>query len=185
MSTPLHPDDDPGWRAVFGGGSGGRLSALRLVFAAVVVGVVTLGIVVLILEMSGAGVGTSAGGVAPGVLVAIVIVIGTGALVGGELVGRRPLDCSSDAALVNSYNLRFFLRIAVAEVPALVGFLGYVLSGGVELFLAGAAFSLVALYRAAPTVGRVAAETERLRTGGCGRNLVLALRTAAPSARRG
>src|SRR5690606_22330902 len=113
------------------------------------------------------------------VLAVVVAAAGAGVLATGELVGRRQLDCSSDPALANSYSSRFFVRLALAETPGLLGFAGYVAVGRVELYLVGAAFALVGLSRAAPTVRRLAAETERLRGEGCGRDLRRALRAAA------
>lgn len=174
MTAPVHPDADPGWRPLLAGRIAGRLAALRLVFAAVVMGVLLLGVVVAVLERSDDGEPTGSP-----VLAVVVAAAGAGVLATGELVGRRQLDCSSDPALANSYSSRFFVRLALAETPALLGFAGYVAVGRVELYLVGAAFALVGLSRAAPTVRRLAAETERLRGEGCGRDLRRALRAAA------
>lgn len=179
MTSPLRPSDDPGWRGVFGGG-GGRLSVLRLILCAVTFGVLALVAVVAVLEASDGADGSAS--IDAGAAVVGVIVVGVAALAIGEVIGRRQLDCSTDAALANSYSSRFFLRMAVAELPSLIGLAAYFMSRSVEPFAIGVLFSLVALQRSAPTVKRVAAETDRLQTGGCGRNLVLVLRSAAPAA---
>ena len=51
-------------------------------------------------------------------------------------VWGRPLDCGSDAALAASYRTRFFLRIALA----LLGFVGFLLTGNPAVYPIGAAF---------------------------------------------
>lgn len=174
MNVPVRPDADPGWKPLLAGQVAGRLSALRLVFAAVVIGVLILAAVALVLDRSGDREPSGGSGT-----VLLVAAVGAMALGVGEVVGRRRLDCGSDAALANSYTARSFLRMAVAESPALVGFAGALVWARLDVFLAGAAFALVALFRAAPTVGRVASETERLRSEGCGRDLRGALQSAS------
>ncbi len=65
---------------------------------------------------------------------------------------RRPLDCTDSGALAGSYfSRRFFIRLALSEVPALVGFVGFLLTTEPWLYPLGAAFSAVGFARTAPT----------------------------------
>jgi nitrate reductase NapE component len=132
-------------------------------FAEMVVGIAVLGALFL---------GGAPDHAAPG-LVAVC-----GAAMAAPFLGRlarRPLDCSSDVALAESYRTRFFLRAAFANVPALAGFLVGSAGGPVWLFGLGVAIALAALFVDAPTRSHLAREDAALRARGCGRSLVAAL----------
>ncbi|MGH2530412.1 MAG: hypothetical protein ACRDH0_13915 [Actinomycetota bacterium] len=72
---------------------------------------------------------------------------------------RRPLDTTSLKALVASYRGMFYLDIGVAEVPVLVGFAGFFLTGELSVYLLGMALGLLALALVAPTRAQHPAET--------------------------
>jgi hypothetical protein len=88
---------------------------------------------------------------------------------------RRPLDCTSDANLASTYRTRFFLRVALGNVPALVAFVASFAAGEYLLYLLGCAFSVVALVYAAPSKKNIAADQSDLVRGGCARSLLAAL----------
>jgi hypothetical protein len=94
-------------------------------------------------------------------------------------VWGRPLDCGSDAALAASYRTRFFLRIALA----LLGFVGFLLTGNPAVYPIGAAFTVVGFARLAPTAGNLARDQQELGRTGCPRRLVAALREVPPPPR--
>ncbi|MGZ4677746.1 MAG: hypothetical protein ACXV8Y_14540 [Acidimicrobiia bacterium] len=140
-------------------------------FVQMVVGIAVIGTVVL---------GGARGGAAPA-LVGLC-----GALMLAPLAGRlvrRPLDCSSDHALVDTYRTRFFLRSAFANLPTLAGFVAFVAGGPLWLFGLGVVISLGALVVDAPTRGNLVREDAALRAAGCGRSLTPALATGGAPAR--
>jgi hypothetical protein len=91
---------------------------------------------------------------------------------------ERPLDCSDEAALLVGYRTRFFLRVAVAEAPALVGFVGSFLSGEAWMYPLGALFAAVGFVRLAPTRRNLERDQEELNQRGCGLSLTNLLITA-------
>lgn len=98
--------------------------------------------------------------------------------------GRRlepPLRCDDDAALAESYRSRFFLRVAFAQSPALVGFVGFFLTYAWWPYPVGLAIAAIGLRRAAPTPAALVAEQDELALHGCPRSLVGALRRTRPS----
>lgn len=85
------------------------------------------------------------------------------------------LDCSDDAALAASYGTRFFARVAFANAPALVAFVGSVLTGEVWLYAPGLAFAAIGHVQLVPTRGNLRRDQEGLNRARCGRSLVSAL----------
>ena len=112
-------------------------------------------------------------------LTAVVLVaLGLGCISAADAFGRRPLDCSDDAHLRADFHSRFFLRVALSEVAALVAFAAVFVVGGWWLYWIGAVFTLVGLARAAPTVSNLSESQLRLNEAGCSRSLVELLRRA-------
>lgn len=173
-------DDDPGWplspmllvpglgvRLAQRRAAGDGLVLLRLVFVMFVFALVMFGVVLLFVDLSE--------GSSVGLFAAVVVADGTGSTIVASM-HRRPLDCSSEAALADSYRTRFFLRIALAESAALLGFVGVFLTGARWLYLLAVMFTAVGFARAAPTRRALQREGDELAMLGCGRSLVAALR---------
>jgi hypothetical protein len=178
-------DDDPGWRragldplalllpgravrrAV--GDEGNPLLLLRRIFATFALMVAAVGVVAVVVTTWG-DVGADA--TADPALAAVAIaVVGTACLFGPRVVNPR-LDCEN---LVETYRRRFFLRLAFAELPALLAFVGVIFTGEAWLYLVGLVPTVVGFARAAPTAARLAADQEALAGEGCGRSLLHAL----------
>ncbi len=197
MDQPSDPDADPGWRQALRGAAWimvpgvalhrhrrrveqrriEPLAGLRSIFVAFSVALLLVGVVVVILwgasDLGEDGLSPTAVGVAVGA-------IGVATLAAPK-VADRPLDCADDQSLVRSYTTRFFLRVAFGESAALVGFVGFILCGNPLVYFVGLALTAVGFWQAAPTARNLAEDQERLRAAGCGRSLVVALRTAPPS----
>jgi hypothetical protein len=106
--------------------------------------------------------------------VAAAIAVVAGLLCAGvaRYFGRRSLPCGSLAA---TYRTRFFLFIAFAEAPALIGFVLYFLAGSLLSYALGFLIAMSGLAYAAPTRRRLAQDQARLNRDGCGRSLIRAL----------
>lgn len=140
---------------------------LRILMSSFVLAVVVICVVSYLLRSTDGDDGSA------GLAVGIVAAVG----VGGLAVGRSivPLDCSSDQALVATYRARFFVRVAMAEAPTLVGFVVAFALGPWWVTLVGGAFSLVGFALAAPTAANLRRDEEVLRQRGCERWLTEAL----------
>lgn len=86
------------------------------------------------------------------------------------------LDGTDGAALAAAYRSRFFFWIAIAELSAVLGFVGAMTIGGILLYVAGATPSAIGFLRAAPTVTHLARDQAALQSQGCSISLVTALR---------
>lgn len=189
-------DDDPGWKldirtvvtAALPGfqalqqhrarsGKADVLLAIRRVFVSVCVALVLISVTLLVFVDPG---GQPPGGndldVAP--VVVGLTVLGAAAQVVPRVI-RRPFDCSSDAALAVRYRTTFFLGLAFAETPALLGFVGSFLTRTTWMYLVGLPWTIVGLVTIAPTRGRIQRDQDELRLSGCGRSLIAALRGPA------
>lgn len=192
--TGKRGDDDPGWRPALGGlawglvpglairrarrSGGDALLVLRGLFLSFCAAVVLVGVVVVILS-AGEGLDGSADGTTVGIGVALA-----GLVLLVASAWRRPLDGSSDAALAESYRRRFFLRMALAEAAALLGFAGFILSGNPAVYALGAAFTAIGFVLMAPTAGNLARDEEAVRArSGTGHSIVRALRATPPLGR--
>jgi hypothetical protein len=165
----------PGVSMLFAQRRAGRvhgLVLLRTVFLSFVSALILVGLVVFILDATSGSVAAGAQELA----VAVIVLVGVTGIVVSNLIERRPLDCESDQALAESYRKSFFLRIALAELAALVAFVAYFVAGGVWLYFLGGAFSAVGFARLAPTAGHLARYQEDLARAGCPRSLSGALR---------
>lgn len=99
-----------------------------------------------------------------GVAAVIVAAVGLVCVLAGPSVGR--LDGSADEIALASYRTRFFLRLAVGEVPTLVGFALSFLAGSIVPYLVGLPFAALGYWRAAPTADRIQADVEALQAQG-------------------
>lgn len=141
-----------------GGGPDARAVLMRLWlgYTAAVVLVAVVGLAVA---------GTAAGdGDVPAGWVALAVLLAPA--VAYPAVARRPLTATEPAALAAEHRLRFFLGVALAESPALFGFVGLFLTGARWVLLVGVAVSVLLLAWHAPTERAVAREDERLRARG-------------------
>ncbi len=185
MSAPA-PQGDPGWPFgptllrslipgylhlfVRGRGLGpDGLVALRAVWLSLTWAVVLMGIVVIVVVPDGQ---TSPSLPWP----TLVPVAGAASWAAAGALARLRLDCMDSARLAASYRARFFLRLAVSEVAALLGFVGAFVASRWWLYWLGAAFTLTVFVRAAPTQERLAADQQALAAQGCPYDLVEALR---------
>ena len=159
-------DQDPGW-AMRSGPDG--LVTLRYVFAAFVVAVLVIAAPAVILRDRAVGV------TSPALSVLIIAVAGVAALGAQRLIAPR-LDCTTEETLAATYRSRFFLRLALAESPALIAFAVAISLGPWWVYFVGLAFALVGLWYAAPTKGRLNHDQRQLDNGGCAHRLVPAIR---------
>jgi hypothetical protein len=191
MTSPREPDDDPRWFSIrslawallpaFGtrrahdAGAASALQLLRQVFVSFVMALVLIGVVTAVIA-SGP---SESDGPSASVVAAAVAALGVISLIVPRLF-ERPLDCTTDAALVTGYRTRFFLRIAIAEAAALLGFVGALVAGEAWIYALGAAFTAVGFARLAPSRRNLDREQEALNLQGCGRSLLSLLLTAGP-----
>jgi hypothetical protein len=122
--------------------------------------------------------GQTGGSVAIQWLVLGAVAVGA---VGLRTWARRPLDCSSDAALVVGYQTRFFIRSAAANAVGLVGFVVRQLGPSVWPTVVGVAVAVVLLVVDAPTHAALEREDAHLAEHGCGRSLAAVLALGLPT----
>jgi hypothetical protein len=179
--------DDPGWRGSLVGlfilipgislvlaqrraGQVDGLVLIRTLYLSFVASLAAIGGVVLVIL----GVTSRSEGAATAAV--LVVLVGLVSVLGSRLLGDRPLDCQSEQALAESYRKSFFLRIALAELVALVAFAASFVVDAGWLYLLGGAFSAVGFAWLAPTAGHLARRQEDLRLGGCAHSLRDAIR---------
>jgi hypothetical protein len=132
--------------------------------------------IAVVAEIVPLGHGVGGGiGVSTGLLALAVGMLGVLSLVGSRAV-EKPLDASSDSALLGTYRTRFFMRLAFSEAPALFGFVAFILSGASWLYLVGGVFSVIGLWITAPTAGNLARDQDALSGAGFPKSLVATLR---------
>lgn len=150
------------------------LTGLRTLFLSFVIALAHIAAVVFILH----GTKFSHRPIAGTYGAAAVAVLGAYGLLAPRLVERQTrLDCTDDRTLATTYVNRFFLRLAFSEAPALVGFVGFILTSNPAVYLIGVAFAYVGFNRLAPTARHLDQDQQRLSEAGCGRSLVRALAT--------
>lgn len=164
-----------GMQRAMAGGNGSTLLVLRALFTSYVVALVVFGVVLAVI----AG-GMEPGGTSTPAVTAGITAIGALSIVLPRLV-ERPLDCSSEGALLGGYRTRFFLRLAFADAAALVGFVGAILTGEAWLYLVGVPFAAVGFVRLAPTTRNIDRDQDVLNQQGCGLSLVHLLVTTRPA----
>ena len=93
---------------------------------------------------------------------------------------HRPLDCTSDLTLAGTYRVRFFLRIALAELPALAGFAATLVVHTWWIYPVGVAVSVPGFVRAAPSARNLAKDQAELEASGCSLSVIAALANPPP-----
>jgi hypothetical protein len=186
-------DDDPGWTFRWSSillvlvpqlairrlarGNTDPLVALRSLFLSFCAAIFAISIVALVLG------DITKGSVPSGVAIVLVVVAGCISLL-AQRYFSRPLDCTSLGSLAASYRTRFFVRLALSDAAALVGFMFDIAVGPWWVYFIGAGFAVVGLWRLAPTRGHLAQDQASLSSTGCRWSLTEALRTpssAGPS----
>lgn len=178
--------DDPGWRkavAMLPGmmipgvaivraqrtaGTDG-LVVLRSLYLSFVTAIVLIGVVVLLIGDLSDGTSRPALGLG-------LVVVAAAVSVGAQAVVPGGLDGSTDQSLGDSYRTRFFLRIALSEAIALVGFVVGLAVGPWWAYFVGGMLALVSLARIAPSRRNLAADQDALSLRGSTRSLVEVLR---------
>lgn len=186
VMEPQHPGADPGWRPALLSvvpGVGARaaqshptseLLVVRMLFLAFAAAIGLFGFVLTQLGLS-----STTASLSPGKAMTIVGAVGIGALVLGPSI-ERPLDCASAGRLVETWRTRFFVRLAIGETPALVGFAAAFISGRVSAYFVGASATAVMFVRAAPSARNIARDQQELYIRGCQQSLYTALATSQP-----
>lgn len=141
----------------------GELATLRQLFLQFCVAFALIGVVAFML-------GNDEQRWDPAISVGLIVIVGLASLLGDRFVARR-LDCTSDGSLVDSYRTRFFLRVAIAEIPALAAFGLSVGAAPWWVYFVGLPFSAFSLVRLAPTARNVERDEQLLRARGCHRPL--------------
>jgi hypothetical protein len=192
MTDPID-DGDPGWGGFLPGllalvpgglqylqrrsGPSGRNPLVMLcgMFTAFAFALVMVGVVVVLVA------GDLSDDPLPAAAVAVgVAAVGAFSLVAARFVDR-PLDCSSDLALVGTYRTRFFLRLMFADTAALIGFVGVIMCDEAWIYAVGLPFAAVGFLRAAPSRGNIERDQEVFTSAGCGRSLSAALQNPEPA----
>lgn len=170
-TDPFRLRDDPGWRPGRTGGRPDGLVALRLLFAQMSLALLVIGVIVGILASDPERFGNRSSGLAA----LVVAVLGLAALGGARVLPLR-LDCSDELALSRSWRSRFLARMAVSEVPAFAGFVGFTLTGAPWLYALGLAFTALGFAVSGPMHANLVRDQEQLALEGCDLALVPALR---------
>ena len=164
------PLDDAPRRA----GVGTLLQTLRLVLISFIVALLAIGVVVAVIAE---GVDADSGRISSTVAAGGIMAFGLASLVLVRLIEPR-LDCTSDSSLIVSYRNRFFLRVALAEAVALLGFAAVFLTGDAWLYPLGGAITAIGFLRLAPTERNLERDQDTLNEQGCGRSLRAVLGSA-------
>jgi F0F1-type ATP synthase membrane subunit c/vacuolar-type H+-ATPase subunit K len=177
-------DEDPGWRLnwrvlipvqlqmqTLRKKRGDALLVLRNIYFQFVLSMVLFGVVIpFVLPFRGHGqVGAWA-------IALVALGVATSLL---SRVFERPVSCDS---LADSFRIRMFVRVALAETAAVLGFAFAFTAPAGWLYYLGALLSIPGLVRAAPTREALVRDQQELTAQGCNRSLVAALRrpTAEP-----
>lgn len=147
------------------------LVLLRSLFIGFASSMVVFAIVVTLLDPPAPDTTTSAwAAVGLAVYGLLVIFVGIPAL-------ERPLACESLAA---QFRTRFFLRIALSETVALLGFVLVFIVGPAWIYYVGAGVALFGFALYAPTEQSLMRDQSDLHSRGCDHSLIAALRRPQP-----
>lgn len=162
---------DPGWKAAFAPKDG--LARLRFMTVFVIAIAVLFTVGALISKLIGSV--DRDGGTTAAIVVGVT---GLLALVVQFLVMRR-IDlttATSEGNLSELYNKRFFLGLAVAEIPALVGFVAFISTDNWFATLIGTLFTVDSALRIRPTFRALVADQRLITESGSELDLITALR---------
>ncbi|MEQ8841708.1 MAG: hypothetical protein RIB98_12070 [Acidimicrobiales bacterium] len=178
------PNSDPGWgdalkrvpaalvptrgmRMAAGGTNG--LTIMRLVWITFVASMLLIGVAVFAIDRA------LPGGGADGRVVAMVVA-GLGVFAQVAAIRFVPAITGTTMPAVRATAQRaFFLRIAFAEPAALLGFLGFVLSGNAAVYVVGFVVGMAGMADAAPTASWIADGQKELQASGSDVELLAAL----------
>ena len=177
--------EDPGWRRAAGGvwflmipTKGARMALkstnslllMRQLWVTFLAAVTFLWVPVLVIHFSG-GLAANVDG---RLMAAVVVGVGVfGQLLAGTIVA--PVSGPTEEAARRSFQRSLLVRIALGEIGALVGFVGFLLSGNPLVYLAGYVVTLAGMFDAAPTVAKIDRSQRQLIESGSGVNLLGAL----------
>lgn len=184
--------DDPGWSGVWPSALWGLIpmiglhhvrrtrgiEPLRATFVAYMAGVVLFAIPLAFVALHHASGATTTA------CVGAVLVAGVVCIAAITMFQRRPLDASSPATLADTFRSNFFLKLALAEFIALVGFTLTFVSGRFVVYPVAVALSLVAFAVAAPTRADITRRQHEIGVSGSPLDLLQVLQTE-PWKRRG
>jgi hypothetical protein len=150
-------------------GSTDGLTVMRMAWVTFTVSMVVIGVLVAVIDA------VLPGGGVDGRLVAAVV-IGLGVFAQVLSTKFVPAVSGSTMPMARATAQRaFFIRVAFAEPAALVGFLGFVVSGNVAVYAGGFIVGLAGMYDAAPTTAWIARGQEQLSDSGSDVELLDAL----------
>ena len=112
-----------------------------------------------------------------------IVVIGIACLIAARLL-ERPLDGTDGPSLLASFRRRFFLWVAVGEVPLFIGMAAVAATHRFWIYLVGAVFAVVGYVRIAPTTRRLAHDQAQLDRSGASVSLLNVLAAMPTQARR-
>ena len=136
------------------------LTAMRVLWLTFIAAMALVGLVVVVIDQIAPGGGAD-GRVVGAVVVALGVLI---QLVSVKFVPE--VAGSTMHAVRETAQRAFFTRVAFAEPAALIGFMGFVLSGNVAVYVAGAVIGLAGMYDAAPNSRWIAQSQQALRASG-------------------
>jgi len=167
--------EDPGWGPALKGaafvlvpGLGARrmmrgtnaLTVMRQLWITFVTATLLIGVLVMVVNASLEGGGAD-GRVVAGVIAALGVI--------SQLVGANflpAIDGRTQAEVQEAAQKHFFLRVALAEPAALLGFLGFVLSANPAVYALGAVVSLAGMLDARPSTRWLDRGQQQLRESG-------------------
>lgn len=178
---------DPGWGPALGQAlrrlvpvrrfEGGTLILLRTLFLAFLIAPAFILLLLLFIGESEPGFSTT---LALAILIAIAAV--NTSIIG--VIRNLPLKGSSAAEIAGGYRSTMFIRVALAEMIALVGFVLFFVTGSLTTYLAGYLLSLAGYAMSAPTAGDIARYQEGLNSRGVSVDLLGTLTGGPPPGAR-
>jgi len=160
------------------------LVVTRAIFLSFVLALALIGVVVAILtnfSKLGRGPNSLHTPAAVGFGVGVAVVGLGGQLLSARIGGRLPVESTmTPSQIAGAYRVRFFLRVAFSEAAALVGFVGFIVTGRWWQYLIGAAFAGIGFVRLAPTAGNLRRDQLTIDQTRPGLNLIGVLRSTPP-----
>ena len=176
--------EDPGWKSAFLGGlfilipgfgarrtmkSSNGLVVMRQLWCTFISAMLLIGVVVIFVDRQ-----LEDGGMDGRLVAGFVVVIGVVTQLAG--FGFLPaISGKNTNAVRSSAQARFFLRIALAEVPAFVGFFGFILTTNPWVYAAGFAIGFAGMLDARPSAAWIDRGQQQLQADGSDVSLLAAL----------
>jgi hypothetical protein len=164
---------DPGWRPALRGaipllGSTGSRGRAPIVWLRSIWLTFCLAVLLIAWVVPFIGTDQGHGAISAGAAMMLVLTAGCVELLVLFWTRQRPLPEGERAAVAKQFTDRFFVQMAFAEVPALLGFVLAVASNRYVVVYLGVAISLLGFGIAAPTRRRLAREDPRVVAAVCG-----------------